>query len=78
MTAITEPGSATVAGERRSLSQVVAGLPRYTPLLLLAVAWEVTTRAGLVPESALPSLASVLAAWWGLAASGELWINGVS
>jgi NitT/TauT family transport system permease protein len=78
MTAITEPGSATVAGERRSLSQVVAGLPRYTPLLLLAVGWEVTTRAGLVPESALPSLASVLSAWWGLAASGELWTNGVS
>jgi NitT/TauT family transport system permease protein len=78
MTAITEQGRGTAIGERRSVGQIVAGLPRYTPLLLLAVAWEATTRAGLVPASALPSLASVVAAWWNMAASGELWTNGVS
>ena len=51
---------------------------RYFPLLLLAAAWEVVTRAGLVPASALPSLDKVASAWYGLAAGGDLWTNGVS
>lgn len=53
-------------------------LPRYVPLLLLAVAWEAVTRAGLVAPSALPPLDRVAAAWYGLAADGELLTNGVS
>jgi NitT/TauT family transport system permease protein len=55
-----------------------ATLTRYFPLLLLAVAWEAVTKLGLVPASALPSLDKVVAAWYGLAAGGDLWINGVS
>jgi len=55
-----------------------AVLTRYFPLLLLAAAWEAVTRAGLVPASALPSLDKVAEAWWGLAAGGDLWTNGVS
>lgn len=53
-------------------------LPRYLPLLLLALAWEAITRGGLVPSSALPPLDAVLKSWWGLAAGGDLWTNGVS
>jgi NitT/TauT family transport system permease protein len=55
-----------------------AALARYFPLLLLAAAWEAVTRAGLVPASALPSLDKVATAWYGLAAGGDLWTNGVS
>lgn len=57
---------------------MTAVLTRYFPLLLLAAAWEVVTRAGLVPASALPSLDTVAAAWYSLAAGGDLWTNGVS
>jgi NitT/TauT family transport system permease protein len=57
---------------------MTAVLMRYFPLLLLAAAWEAVTRAGLVPASALPSLDTVAAAWYALAAGGDLWTNGVS
>src|SRR6185437_8403293 len=42
------------------------------------LAWEVVTRTGLVPESLLPPLDKVGEAWYGLAAGGDLWVNGVS
>ena len=38
----------------------------------LLVAWEVVSRAALVNPAFLPPPSVVLAAWWGLAASGEL------
>lgn len=78
MTAITDRGDITAAPQRRGMSAVAAILPRYAPLLLLALAWEATTRAGLVPASALPSLGAVAAAWWDLASGGDLWTNGVA
>lgn len=53
-------------------------LSRYTPILLLAMAWEATTRAGLVPAGALPPLDTVVVAWWNLAVGGDLWTNGVA
>ena len=53
-------------------------LPRYAPLLLLALAWEAVTRVGLISPSALPPLDQVGAAWYGLARDGDLWHNGVS
>jgi ABC-type nitrate/sulfonate/bicarbonate transport system permease component len=37
---------------------------RYSPLLLLAVAWEASSRFGLVDEYALPPLSSVFVAWY--------------
>ena len=43
------------ADAARTGSQI-GGVPRYAPLLLLALAWEAVTRAGLVPPSALPPL----------------------
>jgi ABC-type nitrate/sulfonate/bicarbonate transport system permease component len=48
----------------------------YLPLLILAVAWEGSTRFHLVSELALPPLSNVLAAWGRLAASGELLTHG--
>jgi NitT/TauT family transport system permease protein len=53
-------------------------LPRYTPLLLLAVAWEALTLSGIVPTAALPRLDTVATAWFGLAETGELWTNAVA
>lgn len=51
-------------------------LIRYTPLLLLAVAWELTARLELVSSSALPPLTTVISAWLDLLMSGELIANG--
>jgi ABC-type nitrate/sulfonate/bicarbonate transport system permease component len=51
---------------------------RYSPLLLLALAWEAVARLELVSSSALPTLTSVIAAWIELMRSGELIANGAS
>ena len=51
---------------------------RYLPLLILAVAWEASTRLGLVSKLALPPLSRVLASWYRLAASGELFVHGAN
>ena len=58
--------------------KLAALLPRYTPLVLLALAWEGLTRAGIVPTAALPPLDTVAKAWFGLAESGDLWTNAVA
>jgi ABC-type nitrate/sulfonate/bicarbonate transport system permease component len=50
-------------------------LLRYSPLLLLALAWEVLTRAGLVSTLALPPLSEVAVAWFDLIRTGELITN---
>jgi NitT/TauT family transport system permease protein len=78
VTAIIVPGGKTLGAERPSFGTRITSLPRYTPLLLLAIAWEAVSLLGLVPESALPPLNAVAVAWWNLAASGELWTNGIS
>jgi ABC-type nitrate/sulfonate/bicarbonate transport system permease component len=51
-------------------------LIRYAPLLLLAIAWELTARFELVSSSALPPLSDVISAWLDLLVSGELVTNG--
>jgi NitT/TauT family transport system permease protein len=51
---------------------------RYTPLLLLAVLWEVAARLELVSTTALPPLSDVVVAWIDMLKSGELLTNGVS
>jgi ABC-type nitrate/sulfonate/bicarbonate transport system permease component len=51
---------------------------RYSPLLLLALAWELATRFGLVSTLALPPLSEVLLAWVDLARTGELVVNGLA
>ena len=51
---------------------------RYLPLLLLALAWEVTARSNLVDTLALPPLSKVAAAWLDLVRDGELIDNGAA
>jgi NitT/TauT family transport system permease protein len=53
-------------------------LVRYAPLLVVAAAWELAVRTGLVSRLALPPLAAVLGAWVDLVGSGELVLNGVA
>jgi NitT/TauT family transport system permease protein len=56
----------------------VRTLIRYLPLLLLAAAWELSARLGLVSTLALPPLSDVVAAWVEMIRSGELITNGAS
>jgi NitT/TauT family transport system permease protein len=51
---------------------------RYLPLVLIALAWEVTARLNLVDSQALPPLTNVAAAWIDLIRDGELIDNGAA
>lgn len=51
---------------------------RYLPLLLLAAAWELSSRVGLLAPALLPPLSQVLGAWLALAADGELLHHGAA
>ena len=50
-------------------------LIRYSPLLLVALAWEASSRLGLVSTLTLPALSDVITAWIELAKSGDLTVN---
>ena len=56
----------------------MAALKRYSPLLLLAIAWELIARLELVSSTALPTLSSVVAAWIEMIRDGELVTNGAA
>ncbi len=71
-----EPRGRAAAGRPGPLAPFRAGLWRYTPILLLALAWEAATRLGLVSPLEMPALDKVFTAWWGLMASGDLVSNG--
>jgi ABC-type nitrate/sulfonate/bicarbonate transport system permease component len=49
---------------------------RYSPLLLLAIGWEIAARLELVSSSALPPLSDVVVAWIDMLKNGELVSNG--
>ncbi len=51
---------------------------RYSPLLILAVAWELVARLHLVSSDALPTLSSVVLSWFDMIKDGELIGNGLS
>jgi len=51
---------------------------RYSPLLILAVAWELVARLHLVSSDALPTLSSVVFSWFDMIKDGELVGNGLS
>ncbi len=53
-------------------------LIRYSPLIILAVAWEACSRFGLVSPLALPPLSDVVSAWIDLIKDGELITNGLA
>ena len=55
-----------------------AAAMRYMPLLILAVAWEIAARTGIVSTLALPPLSDVGAAWVELVKDGELITNGAA
>jgi len=55
-----------------------SALIRYLPLVLLALAWEIAPRLGLVSPLVLPPLSAVLGAWVELIRDGELISNGAS
>jgi len=55
-----------------------AGLLRYVPLLLLALAWEAGARSGMISTLALPPLSTVVVAWIELLKDGELVSNGAA
>src|SRR5262245_65879630 len=67
--------TATSLGTERRMK---AALLRYLPLLLLALAWEVGARIGLVSTLALPALTTVVTAWIDLLKDGELVSNGAA
>jgi len=56
----------------------MSALFRYLPLVLLALAWELVARLGLVSQLALPPLTEVVVAWAEMIRSGELLVNGAS
>jgi NitT/TauT family transport system permease protein len=53
-------------------------LIRYTPLLLIAIAWELAARFELVSTTALPPLSDVIRAWIDMIKDGELITNGAA
>ena len=55
-----------------------AAVLRYVPLLILAAAWEISARTGIVSTLALPPLSDVATAWVDLVRDGELVTNGVA
>jgi NitT/TauT family transport system permease protein len=51
---------------------------RYSPLLLLAIGWELAARLELVSSSALPPLSNVVVSWFDMLKDGDLVSNGAS
>ena len=50
---------------------------RYSPLLVIAIAWELAAWLPVLPARVLPPLSAVLASWIRLVVSGELVANGL-
>jgi ABC-type nitrate/sulfonate/bicarbonate transport system permease component len=52
-----------------------AALVRYSPLLILAIAWQLVSQFELVSSTALPPLTQIGSAWFDLLTSGDLQKN---
>lgn len=57
------------------MNVIASAALRYSPLLILALAWEAVARSGLVASSALPPISKIAAAWLDLAGNGDLTKN---
>jgi len=66
------------AGQRTRGEAMLRAFMRFSPLLILAVAWELTARLHLVSSDALPPLTSVASSWFGMVSDGELLTNGAA
>jgi len=55
-----------------------SALTRYLPLLILALAWELAPRIGLVSPLVLPPLSAVIAAWNREIMDGQLIVHGAA
>ncbi len=60
------------------MNTAAATFIRYLPLLLIAVAWELSSRLGLISSLVLPSLSKVIEAWIDLIKDGDLITNGLA
>ena len=65
-------GVRAARGGRRRWVTVLRGL---VGIVALAAVWQVAPRAGLVDPYFVPPLSDVLAAWWDLLTSGQLWTH---
>jgi NitT/TauT family transport system permease protein len=45
---------------------------RYSPLLILALAWEAAVRTGVISDMILPPFSDALTSWWDLVTTGGL------
>jgi len=57
------------------MNAITSAALRYSPLLILALAWEAVARSGLVASSALPPISKIALAWLDLARDGDLTKN---
>lgn len=67
--------AASAPNQRTRGEEILFVLLRYSPLLILAVVWEVSARLELVSTTALPTLSDVIAAWIEMIKDGELTAN---
>jgi len=70
--------AARAPAQRTWAENALLTLVRYSPLLLLAIAWEATAQLELVSTTALPPLSAVIASWIELIRDGELVSNGAA
>ena len=67
--------SAGVRAERRVRGRIARVSRGLVGLVVLATIWEIAPRAGLVDPYFVSPLSDVLAAWWDLLVSGDLWTH---
>jgi NitT/TauT family transport system permease protein len=70
--------AAKMPARRTPGEQAQLAFVRYSPLLLLAILWELAARLQLVSSDALPPLSSVIVSWFDLIKDGGLVINAAS
>ena len=57
------------------MNAITGAFLRYSPLLVLALAWELAARSGLFASSSLPPISKIALAWLDLARDGDLTKN---
>jgi NitT/TauT family transport system permease protein len=75
MSSVEATASVEPAAAQRWAENAWRTFYRYSPLLLLAIAWELAARLELVSTTALPPLSDVIASWLALIRDGDLQAN---